>query len=101
MNSEELFDAITQVRDGLVDEAAQAKPAKQSIHWLKTGAIAAAFTAVIGLGAGALTGAIPLLPVGLGPGGNAAGSGHDGGSSFMRYTGPVLPMTAQIGRAHV
>ena len=72
MNSEELFDAITQVRDGLVDEAAQAKPAKQSIHWLKTGAIAAAFTAVIGLGAGALTGAIPLLPVGLGQIGRAS-----------------------------
>lgn len=97
MKRDELFDAITNVGDGLVDEAAQTAPAKRKVHWLKFGAAAAVFTAVIGLGAGVLSGAVPLLPVGWGPGGNTAGSGHGGGSAFMRYAGPVFPLTALEG----
>lgn len=97
MRREELFDAITNVGDALVDGAAQAKPGRGKARWLKLGGIAAVFAVAIGLGAGALHGAIPLLPEGLGPGGNAAGSGHDGGSAFMSYAGPVFPLTALEG----
>lgn len=97
MNREELFDAITNVGDALVDEAARTRPVKKRPRLLKFAAAAAVFAVVIGLGAGVLSGAIPLLPVGLGPGGNAAGSGHDGGSAFMSYAGPVFPLTALEG----
>lgn len=97
MTTEMLFDAITQVRDELVDEAVRVKPARKQLHWLKFGSIAAAFTLVIGLGAGVFSGAIPLLPVGWLPGGNEGGSGHEEGSEFMRYAGPVFPMTTLEG----
>ncbi|MFG6351993.1 MAG: hypothetical protein K1W21_10395 [Oscillospiraceae bacterium] len=46
MNGEDLFDAITQVRDALVDEAAQTEPAKVRAGWLKFGAAAAAVVLV-------------------------------------------------------
>lgn len=56
MTSETLFEAITQVKDELVDEAAGAKPAGRRGNWLKFGAAAAALAVVAGLGAGALWG---------------------------------------------
>lgn len=93
MTREMLYDAITQVRDELIVEAIETKPAKARVHWLKFGSIAAAFAVVIGLGAGVFSGAI-RLPIG----GSAGGSGHgENSSTFMSYAGPVFPLTAVEG----
>ncbi len=108
MNGEDLFDAITQVREGLVDEAAQTEPAKGRAGWLKFGAAAAAVVLVAGLGAGVLGGKLPRLSSGFGvappanngpgiaPGGDG-GPGHDEGSVFMSYAGPVFPLAVPSG----
>ena len=105
MNREELFDAVTQVRDGLVDEAARTRPVRKRISWLKFGAAAAAVVLAVGLGAGALGGKLPWFSSGLGaappandePGGSGGGAGHDEGSTFMFYAGPVFPLAVPSG----
>lgn len=103
MNGENLFDAITNVRDGLVDEAAETQPKKKRVSWLKFGAIAAAVVLAVGLGA--LRGPSRPGTSGWGPpagdrdpGTNSSGgAGHDEGTVFMSYAGPVFPMTALDG----
>lgn len=107
MNREELFDAITRVRDGLVDEAAQAEPARRRINWRRFGAAAAAVALAAGLGAGVMSwrsGGFPNLSNGFGaappthddPGGGG-GAGHDEGTVFMSYAGPVFPLVIPGG----
>lgn len=94
MSSEILYDAITGVKDELVEEAREDRPAKSKIRWLKFGAIAAAAVLVVGVGGRA------VLHWGdnHSPGSAAGGSGHDDGSSeFMAYAGPVFPLTALEG----
>lgn len=94
MTREMLYDAITEVRDELIVEAIEVKPAKSKVHWLKFGSIAAAFAVVAGLGAGVVSGKIPWLRIG----GSAGGSGHgDNSSTFMSYAGPVFPLTTVRG----
>lgn len=94
MTREMLYDAITEVKDELVVEAMETKPAKSRVHWLKFGSIAAAFAVVVGLGAGVVSGKIPWLRIG----GSAGGSGHgENSSTFMSYAGPVFPLTAVGG----
>lgn len=94
MTREMLYDAITEVKDELVIEAMKIRPAKKRVRWLKFSSIAAVVALVIGLGAGVFSGKVPWLPIG----GNAAGSGHDEGSStFMDYAGPVFPLTTVEG----
>ena len=94
MTREMLYDAITEIKDNLVMEAMETKPAKSRVRWLKFGSIAAAAALVIGLGAGVYSGKLPL-PIG---GSSAGGSGHDEGSStFMSYAGPVFPLTTVEG----
>lgn len=93
MTREMLYDAITQVRDELIVDAIEVKPAKVRVHWLKFGSIAAAFAVVAGLGAGVVSGKIPWLRIG----GNAAGGGTDGSLVFDSYAGPVFPLTAVEG----
>ena len=100
MTRETLYDAITEVRDGLVDEAAQGKPAKGRVSWLKFGAAAAAVAVVVGLGAGALNWSRNNSSHGWGmsnPSGNGGGPGHDEGTVFTSYAGPVFPLTALGG----
>ena len=92
MTREMLYDAITDVKDELVTEAMETRPAKNRVHWLKFGSIAAAVALVVGLGAGVMNGTI-RLPLG----GNEAGSGHDESSIFMAYAGPVFPLTTVEG----
>lgn len=94
MTREMLYDAITEVKDELIVEAIEIKPAKSKVRWLKFGSIAAAFAVVIGLGAGVVSGKIPWLRIG----GSAGGSGHgDNSSTFMSYAGPVFPLTTVEG----
>lgn len=117
MTSETLFEAITQVKDELVDEAAGAKPAGRRGNWLKFGAAAAALAVVAGLGAGALWGqpGSGQNPPGFGPGdprapigdvppdnreppdGGPGGPGHEEGSVFSAYAGPVFPLIVPAG----
>jgi len=91
--SEKLLDALGEVRDELIDETAQGKPGKKRPLWPRFGAAAAAFAVVIGLGAYLLPrmGAGSSAPEAGGNG--ASGSGSDGGSVFMTYEGPILPLT--------
>lgn len=90
--SEKLFAAIGDVRDDLIDEAAEDRNLKRkAASWLRWGGIAAALLLTAGLG-------LHLLP-GLGGGGASApasqsgGSGSDAGTEFMSYAGPVFPLT--------
>lgn len=93
MTREMLYDAITEVKDELIIEAMETKPAKSRVRWLKFGSIAAAFAVVAGLGAGVVSGKIPWLRIG----GNEAGGGADGSMVFDSYAGPVFPLTTVEG----
>ena len=102
MRAETLYDAITGVRDELVDEAARIKPAKKHIPWRTFGALAAAAVLAVGAGgwAAARLGGMSMSGPGvnLSPGGDGEGGGHDDGSTtFMSYAGPVLPLTTREG----
>lgn len=81
--SERLFDAIGDVNDKAVDEAARAmEKRKKPRRWLRwTAGLAAALALVAGAG-------LLLLP----RGGGAGGAGSSG-STFMSYAGPVMPLT--------
>ena len=110
--AEQLYEAITLVDDDLIDAAGDYKPkAKRAVFrpWM---AAAACLVLVVGLGAGVVSGRIPLLRMGSNapanssgssmgdtaiPGGSAEGSGANGGSTFMSYAGPVFPLTALNG----
>lgn len=114
MTGETLFEAITDVKDELVDEAARTKPRRGRVSWVKFGAAAAALAVAVGLGAWAVRGGNGQ-PGGLGPenpgdpggapigdnmqppGSMEGGPGHDEGSVFSAYAGPVLPLTVPSG----
>lgn len=80
--SERLFEALSEIDERKIDEAAPAERKKQ-FHWKRWGALAAALALVIGAGRFIL----PNL------GGSAGGEGADGASTFMSYAGPVFPLT--------
>ena len=91
--SERLFEALSKIDEGKINEAAPTESKKQ-FHWKRWGALAAALVLVVGLGAGVLSGRLPWLRIG----GNNAGSGHKNDSStFMSYAGPVFPLTTAEG----
>ena len=91
MTRENLYDAITNVKDALVDEARDAKPAKRPVNWMKWGSIAAAAALVLGVGGWWASRHIGGMSA-------AGGSGHDDGATvFMSYAGPVFPLTAVEG----
>ena len=95
MNSEKIYNAITDVRDELVEEAANSKLKKSRATIMRWCALAASFVLVIGIGGYFLTN---MNPPPTAPGGNTGGSGHaDGSTEFMSYAGPVLPMTLLNG----
>ncbi len=52
-------------------------------------AVCACLAVVLGLGAGVVSGLLPGLPIG---GSSAGGGGHDEGSVFLSYAGPVFPL---------
>lgn len=88
-----LFDAITGIRDDLVEQAQNTKPKAKRPKWQAWGAIAACAVLVVGVGSIMLW--QNLLPFG-GSSGDAgsSGNGHEDGSTvFMSYAGPVFPLT--------
>jgi len=97
--SEKLFNGITHIRDEIIEEAENTKPGKRRHAWVKWTALAACLCLVVfgavrigifgGMGGSAGGGD-------SGPGSEAADgvSGADGGCTYMRYAGPVFPLTA-------
>ena len=84
MKAEQLLDLLGEVKDEHVLDAD--KPPKKNRHFLKWAALAACFVATVSIGAGILR----MLPIG---GASAGGAGHEEGSVFMSYAGPVFPLT--------
>ncbi|MBQ4577235.1 MAG: hypothetical protein IJB07_05850 [Firmicutes bacterium] len=85
MKSDELLDAIGEARDEYVHDVRNGK-VKKMPRWAKwTSAIAACLVLTIG---------VSLFFGGMG--GNAGGSGHEDGSTFMSYAGPVFPLTLRV-----
>lgn len=87
--SEKLFEAIGEVRDDLLDEAARPENLRKKSNLPRYGAAAAALALVVGVGALAL----PRMGLGGASAPEAGGSGSDGSSEFMSYAGPVFPLT--------
>lgn len=93
MTPETLYDALTNVKDALVDEAANPRMpvVKKRVNWLKWGSIAAAVVLVLGAGG---WWAVSHMHMGS----SAGGGGHEDGSTvFMSYAGPIFPLTALEG----
>ena len=85
MKSDELLDAIGEAKDEYVHDVRNGK-VKKMPGWAKwTSAIAACLVLTIG---------VSLFFGGMG--GNAGGSGHEDGSTFMSYAGPVFPLTLRV-----
>ncbi|NMB42171.1 MAG: hypothetical protein GX996_09590 [Firmicutes bacterium] len=88
-----LFDAITGIRDDLIEQAQDIKPKTKGPKWKAWAIIAACAVLVVGIGGIMLW--QNFLPLG-GSSGDAGsgGNGHEGGSTvFMSYAGPVFPLT--------
>ncbi len=77
-----LFQAMNDISDGKIDQAARAAEKGPARPWLRWTALAAALALVVGVGGRVL----PRL------GGSASNGGADGGSTFMSYAGPVFPL---------
>ena len=84
MNADQLLDLIGEVKDEHVLDADA--PPKKSRTFLKWAALAACFVLAVSIGAGLLR----MLPIG---GARAGGAGHEEGSVFLSYAGPVFPLT--------
>lgn len=93
MNAEQLLDFLGEVKDEHVLDADE--PPKKNRHFLKWAALAACFVLVISIG----TGLLRMLPIGGAS--SAGGSGHEEGSVFMSYAGPVFPLTLKEENAAV
>ena len=92
MKSDELLDAIGEARDEYVQDVRNAK-VKKIPGWAKwTSAIAACLVLTIG---------VSLFFGGMGGNAGAGGSGHEDGSTFMSYAGPVFPLTLREENAAI
>lgn len=92
MKSDELLDAIGEARDEYVQDVRNAK-VKKMPGWAKwTSAIAACLVLTIG---------VSLFFGGMGGNAGAGGSGHEDGSTFMSYAGPVFPLTLKEENAAI
>ena len=92
MKSDELLDAIGEAKDEYVQDVRNAK-VKKMPGWAKwTSAIAACLVLTIG---------VSLFFGGMGGNAGAGGSGHEDGSSFMSYAGPVFPLTLREENAAI
>ena len=92
MKSDELLDAIGEARDEYVQDVRNAK-VKKMPGWAKwTSAIAACLVLTIG---------VSLFFGGMGGNAGAGGSGHEDGSTFMSYAGPVFPLTLREENAAI
>lgn len=89
MKSNDLIDIIGEAADEYIQDAKSAKK-KAVPRWVKwSSAIAACLVVVIGVGSYVL----PRMGSSSSPGSSAAADGHDEGSIFMSYAGPVFPLT--------
>ncbi len=91
MKEEKLFDAVTDIRDDIIERAEKYEFRKKKSTWVKWGALAACGCLVVG------TGVFVLNNIGGKAGGSAGGNnmiGDASGSVFMSYQGPVLPLGA-------
>ena len=92
MKSDELLDAIGEAKDEYVQDVRNAK-VKKMPSWAKwTSAIAACLVLTIG---------VSLFFGGMGGNAGAGGSGHEDGSTFMSYAGPVFPLTLREDNAAI
>ena len=92
MKSDELLDAIGEAKDEYVQDVRNAKEKKMP-GWAKwTSAIAACLVLTIG---------VSLFFGGMGGNAGAGGSGHEDGSTFMSYAGPVFPLTLREENAAI
>ena len=88
-----LFDAITGIRDDLIEQAQNAKPKAKRSKWQAWGAIAACAVLVVGIGGILLWENILPFDGSDGETGSS-GNGHgEGNTVFMSYAGPVFPLT--------
>ena len=92
MKSDELLDAIGEAKDEYVQDVRNAK-VKKMPGWAKwTSAIAACLVLTLG---------VSLFFGGMGGNAGAGGSGHEDGSTFMSYAGPVFPLTLREENAAI
>lgn len=93
MRKEDLFEILGELDGDIVQDART--PVKKRTARIIWGAAAAtaALALILGLSLGSLWRAANPAH----PGSQAGGSGHDNGSLFMSYAGPVLPLTALEG----
>lgn len=82
---QKLFDAITLIRDDLVEDAQEMRRKSTRPTWK---ALAAAACAVLAIGVGGV-----LVWSNLGGSSGSGNAGNAGGGTFMSYAGPVLPLT--------
>ena len=92
MQADQLLDLLGDVKEEHVLDADE--PPKKNRHFWKWAALAACFVLVISIGAGLLR----MLPIGSA---SAGGAGHEEGSVFMSYAGPVFPLTLKEENAAV
>ena len=92
MKNERLLNAIGKIDDDLIYNAVNDcadKKVKRFPRWLKwSSAIAACLVLAVGLGF-----LLPRMGGNSSTGGSAGDSGHDNGSVFMSYAGPVFPLS--------
>ena len=108
VKGEKLFRALGQLDDDIVQEAEEQRSFPRTLPWKKYGAAAAAAVLLLSVALLPGTGWWKDISGSLQPqsGGmesipeydaGAGGSGHEEGSTFMSYAGPVFPMTLQEG----
>lgn len=97
MKSNDLIDIIGEAADEHIADAKSTK--KKAIpRWVKwSSAIAACLVVVIGVGSFIL----PRMGSSSSPGSSAGGDGHDEGSIFMSYAGPVFPLALREENANI
>ena len=92
MKSNDLIDIIGEAADEYIQDAKAAKK-KAVPRWVKwSSAIAACLVLTIG---------VSLFFGGMGGNAGAGGSGHEDGSTFMSYAGPVFPLTLREENAAI
>lgn len=84
-----LYDGVTDIRDDIIEEAEETASVKKKRIWIRWMAAAACVCLAVGGGLYAFMrqGANDAQTPGTG------GSGHEEGSVFMSYAGPLLPLT--------
>lgn len=92
------LDCLEYVDSQLIEKAETYTASKKKRSWAKwSSAIAACLVIAVGVGSFL----IPRMGSNSAPGSGAGGSGHDEGSVFMSYAGPVFPLTLQAENAAI